>query len=83
MLVQTPRIGEHGYIPSKDLGLVDAGPAQVRPITTIGQVADRDPLPVLEERQDRARTSERGGHVPTAVRQSACEQPVSASTHLT
>jgi hypothetical protein len=36
MLVQTPRIGEHGYVPSKDLGLVDAGPAQVRPITTIG-----------------------------------------------
>ena len=36
MLVQTPRIGEHGYVPSNDLGLVDAGPAQVRPITTIG-----------------------------------------------
>jgi hypothetical protein len=36
MLVHTPRIGEHGYLPPKDLGLVDAGPAQVRPITTIG-----------------------------------------------
>jgi hypothetical protein len=36
MLVQTPRIGEDGYVPSKDLGLIDAGPAQVRPITTIG-----------------------------------------------
>jgi hypothetical protein len=36
MLVHTPRIGEHYYLPPKDLGLVDAGPAQVRPITTIG-----------------------------------------------
>ena len=35
-LVHTPRIGEHGYVPSKDLGLVDAGPAQVRPVTTVG-----------------------------------------------
>jgi hypothetical protein len=36
MLVHTPRIGEEGYLPPKDLGLIDAGPAQVRPITTIG-----------------------------------------------
>jgi hypothetical protein len=36
MLVHTPRIGEHGYLPAKDLGLVDAGPAQVRTIATIG-----------------------------------------------
>ena len=36
MLVHTPQVGEHGYVPPKDLGLVDAGPAQVRPITTIG-----------------------------------------------
>jgi hypothetical protein len=36
MLVHTPRIGEEGYLPPKDLGLVDAGPAQVRPVTTIG-----------------------------------------------
>jgi hypothetical protein len=34
LLVHTPRIGEDGYIPPQDLGLVDAGPAQVRPITT-------------------------------------------------
>jgi hypothetical protein len=27
-------MGEDGYIPPEDLGLVDAGPAQVRPITT-------------------------------------------------
>jgi hypothetical protein len=36
MLVHTPRMGEEGYLPPKDLGLVDAGPAQVRPVTTIG-----------------------------------------------
>jgi hypothetical protein len=36
MLVHTPRIGEQGYLPPKDLGLIDAGPAQVRPVTTIG-----------------------------------------------
>jgi hypothetical protein len=36
MLVHTPRIGEEGYLPPKDLGLIDAGPAQVRPVTTIG-----------------------------------------------
>ena len=36
MLVHTPQIGEEGYLPPKDLGLVDAGPAQVRPVTTIG-----------------------------------------------
>jgi hypothetical protein len=35
-LVHTPRIGEEGYLPPKDLGLIDAGPAQVRPVTTIG-----------------------------------------------
>jgi hypothetical protein len=29
-LVHTPRIGEDGYIPAKELGLKDAGPAQVR-----------------------------------------------------
>jgi hypothetical protein len=33
MIVHTPRIGEQGYIPAKKLGLVHAGPAQVRPIT--------------------------------------------------
>jgi hypothetical protein len=33
LLVHTPRMGEDGYIPPEDLGLVDAGP-QVRPITT-------------------------------------------------
>lgn len=31
-LVHTPRIGEDGYIPAKDLGLKDAGPAPVRPV---------------------------------------------------
>lgn len=36
LLVHTPRIGEDGYLPPKDLGLIDAGPAQVRPITTAG-----------------------------------------------
>ena len=36
LLVHTPRIGEEGYRPPADLGLIDAGPAQVRPITTIG-----------------------------------------------
>jgi hypothetical protein len=36
LLVHTPRIGEQGYLPPSDLGLIDAGPAQVRPITTIG-----------------------------------------------
>ena len=36
LLVHTPRIGEEGYLPPADLGLIDAGPAQVRPITTIG-----------------------------------------------
>jgi hypothetical protein len=36
LLVHTPRIGEEGYLPPEDLGLIDAGPAQVRPITTIG-----------------------------------------------
>ncbi len=35
-LVHTPRMGEEGYLPPADLGLVDAGPAQVRPITTAG-----------------------------------------------
>lgn len=35
-LVHTPRIGEDGYLPPEDLGLIDAGPAQVRPITTAG-----------------------------------------------
>jgi hypothetical protein len=34
-LAHTPRIGEHGYLPPKDLGLIDAGPAQVRPLTTV------------------------------------------------
>jgi hypothetical protein len=33
VLVHTPRIGEDGYIPPEKLGLVHAGPAQVRPIT--------------------------------------------------
>src|SRR5215217_7654424 len=36
VLVHTPQIGEEGYLPPKDLGLIDAGPAQVRPVTTIG-----------------------------------------------
>jgi hypothetical protein len=36
LLVHTPRIGEDGYLPPEDLGLIDAGPAQVRPITTVG-----------------------------------------------
>jgi hypothetical protein len=36
LLVHTPRIGEEGYLPPQDLGLIDAGPAQVRPIPTIG-----------------------------------------------
>jgi hypothetical protein len=36
LLVHTPRIGEDGYLPPEGLGLIDAGPAQVRPITTIG-----------------------------------------------
>jgi hypothetical protein len=36
LLVHTPRIGEEGYLPPGHLGLIDAGPAQVRPITTIG-----------------------------------------------
>jgi len=36
LLVHAPRIGEEGYLPPESLGLVDAGPAQVRPITTIG-----------------------------------------------
>jgi hypothetical protein len=35
MLVHTPQIGEEGYRPPKDLGLIDAGPAQVRPLTTV------------------------------------------------
>lgn len=34
LLVHAPRMGEDGYIPPEDLGLVDAGPAQLRPITT-------------------------------------------------
>jgi hypothetical protein len=34
LLVHTPRMGEDGYIPPENFGLVDAGPAQVRPITT-------------------------------------------------
>jgi hypothetical protein len=32
VLVHTPRVGEDGYIPPEKLGLVNAGPAQVRPI---------------------------------------------------
>jgi hypothetical protein len=36
LLVHTPRMGEQGYLPPADLGLIDAGPAQVRPITTAG-----------------------------------------------
>ena len=32
--MHTPRMGEDGYIPPEDLGLVEAGPAQVRPIST-------------------------------------------------
>jgi hypothetical protein len=36
VLVHTPRMGEEGYLPPADLGLIDAGPAQVHPITTIG-----------------------------------------------
>ena len=36
LLVHTPRMGEEGYLPPEDLGLIEAGPAQVRPITTIG-----------------------------------------------
>jgi hypothetical protein len=36
LLVHTPRMGEEGYLPPADLGLIDAGPAQVRPITTVG-----------------------------------------------
>jgi hypothetical protein len=36
MLVHTPRIGEDGYIDPEKLGLKDAGPAQVRPISTAG-----------------------------------------------
>jgi hypothetical protein len=36
LLVHTPRIGEDGYLPPEDLALIDAGPAQVRPITTVG-----------------------------------------------
>jgi hypothetical protein len=35
-LVHTPRMGEEGYLPPAEPGLVDAGPAQVRPITTAG-----------------------------------------------
>jgi hypothetical protein len=35
-LVHTPRIGEDGYRAPTDLGLVDAGPAQVRTVTTTG-----------------------------------------------
>ncbi len=31
-LVHTPMIGEDGYIPPEKLGMVNAGPAQVRPI---------------------------------------------------
>jgi hypothetical protein len=34
LLVHTPRIGEDGYIDPEKLGMKNAGPAQVRPITT-------------------------------------------------
>jgi hypothetical protein len=34
VLVHTPRMGEDGYLDAADLGLKDAGPAQVRPVTT-------------------------------------------------
>ncbi len=34
LLVDTPRIGKDGYIDPEKLGLKDAGPAQVRPIST-------------------------------------------------
>jgi hypothetical protein len=33
LIVHTPRIGDQGYIPAAKLGLINAGPAQVRPIT--------------------------------------------------
>ena len=32
-LVHTPRMGEEGYLPAEKLGVKDAGPAQVRPIS--------------------------------------------------
>jgi 5S rRNA maturation endonuclease (ribonuclease M5) len=35
-LVHTPRMGEEGYLPPLNLGMLDAGPAQVRMITTAG-----------------------------------------------
>jgi hypothetical protein len=35
LLVHTPRIGDDGYIDPEKLGMKDAGPAQVRPVSTL------------------------------------------------
>jgi hypothetical protein len=77
-LVHTPRMGEEGYLPPQDLGLIDAGPAQVRPITTAGVKS----LVETRYRPWRTKTVRDGGETttfeiaalfPQQSAQSACE----------
>jgi hypothetical protein len=73
-LVHTPRMGEEGYLPPEDLGMVDAGPAQVRMITTAGVKA------LVETRYECWKTVGTGDRqrvvpalLPQQSAQSACE----------
>jgi hypothetical protein len=74
LLVHRPRMGEKGYLPAKDLGVVDAGPAQVQVITTAGVKA------LVETRYDCWRMTGKGDDqrevpalFPPQSAQSACE----------
>jgi hypothetical protein len=73
-LVHTPRMGEEGYLPPEYLGMIHAGPAQVRMITTAGVKA------LVETRYQCWKTVGYGGNqrvVPALLPQqsatSACE----------
>jgi hypothetical protein len=73
-LVHTPRMGEEGYLPPENLGLIDAGPAQVRAVTTNGVKA------LIEARHDCFRVTKKGEEeietaalFPQQSAQSVCE----------
>jgi hypothetical protein len=73
-LVHTPRMGEEGYLPPEDLGMIDAGPAQVRMVTTAAVKA------LVETRYHCRRTTRTGDDrrevpalFPYQAAQSACE----------
>lgn len=73
-LVHTPRIGEDGYIPPEKLGLIHAGPAQVR------NIMDKQVRAVLDARYLVWRTVVRGRGDQATEEQQLCLFPPSVCT---